>query len=80
MTPREYLKLPYSYCFVYDNGTYIGYVLEFPGCITEGAGLEETWIALHGAAYSWIEAALDLGQEIPKPGAVAWEKKKIKEK
>ncbi|MFA5025055.1 MAG: type II toxin-antitoxin system HicB family antitoxin [Candidatus Shapirobacteria bacterium] len=72
MTPWEYLKLPYSFCFVYDNGNYTSYVREFPGCVAEGDGLEETWIALHGAAYDCIEATLDLGQEIPEPLTTVW--------
>ena len=42
-------------------------MLEFPGCFAEGETAEEAMQALERAAKSWIQAALDQGQEIPPP-------------
>lgn len=68
-TPEEYLKLPYSRVIIPDiqTGTFTGKVLELPGCITEGDTIPETYANLEDAALSWIEAALELGQEVPPP-------------
>jgi len=74
MNPAEYLRLPYSWCFIpsYEDGEFSGYtsyILEFPGCISEGENLFIAEENLFRAAYGWIRAALDLGQEIPEPAA-----------
>jgi len=48
-------------------------ITEFPGCITEGDSAEEALMNLESAAESWVEAALDMGQEIPPPhGLGVW--------
>lgn len=67
--PEEYLKAPYSRVIIPDEetGTYTAMILEFPGCISEGGTIEEAYESLDKAAVSWIEAALDLGQDIPLP-------------
>jgi predicted RNase H-like HicB family nuclease len=67
--PEEYLKEPYSRVIIPDEetGTYTAMILEFPGCISEGGTIEEAYELLEEAAVSWIEAALDLGQDIPLP-------------
>lgn len=72
MTPEEYLKRPYHWCFVplFSGSQFNGYyvcIKEFPGCLAEGDTLDEAWDNLHDAALDWIAAALDLGQEIPEP-------------
>ena len=67
-TPEEYLKEPYSRVLVPDEaGGYSAEMLEFPGCFAEGETAEETMQALERAAESWIQAALEQGQEIPQP-------------
>ena len=71
MKPEEYLTLPYSRVIIPDSetGTFTGKVLEFPGCVTEGDTISETYELLEDAALSWIEAALELGQEVPPPAS-----------
>jgi predicted RNase H-like HicB family nuclease len=67
-TPEEYLKEPYSRVLVPDeNGGYAAEMLEFPGCFAEGETADDAMQALERAAQSWIQVALDQGQEIPEP-------------
>jgi antitoxin HicB len=67
-TPEEYLKEPYSRVLIPDEGGgYSAEMLEFPGCFAEGQTSDEAMQALERAAESWIQAALDQGQEIPQP-------------
>lgn len=69
MTPEEYLKRPYTYCLIWDEGskTWTGTIKEFPGCITQTGIGEDALERLYWAALDWIAAALDLGQKIPEP-------------
>ena len=66
---EEYLKEPYSRVLIPDDesGTYTAVILEFPGCIAQGDTPQEAYEHLEDAAKDWIEAALDLKQEIPSP-------------
>ena len=65
---QEYLKQPYARILIPDaDGGYSAEILEFPGCFAEGETADETMQALERAAESWIEAALEQGQEIPAP-------------
>jgi len=68
-SPHEYLQKPYSRVVIPDeeSGTYTAQILEFPGCITEGDTPQEAYERLEDVALSWIEAALDMGQDIPSP-------------
>jgi len=68
MTPSEYLSRPYHFILVWDqeSQTWTGTVKEFSGCTaqaSEGFILSAIW----DAARDWIEAAIDMGQEIPEP-------------
>lgn len=65
----QYLKKPYSRILIPDeeSGTYTAVILEFPGCIAQGDTPQEAYEHLEDAAEGWIEAALDLKQEIPSP-------------
>ena len=67
--PEEYLKQPYCRILIPDeeSGTYTALILEFPGCIAQGDTPQEAYESLEDAAKDWIEAALDLKQEIPSP-------------
>ena len=69
---KEYLKKPYSRVVIPDeeSGTYTAQILEFPGCITEGETPQEAYERLEDVALSWIEAALDMGQDIPLPWSI----------
>lgn len=65
---QEYLKQPYARILIPDeHGGYSAEILEFPGCFAEGETPDETMQTLERAAESWIQAALDQGQEIPPP-------------
>lgn len=66
-TAKEYLGEPYSRVLIPDekSGTFFAEILEFPGCVSQGASVEEAFKNLEEVAISWIEAALDQGQEIP---------------
>ncbi len=68
-SPNEYLKKPYLRVVIpdEDSGTYTAQILEFPGCITEGETPQEAYERLENVALSWIEAALDMEQDIPLP-------------
>lgn len=67
-TAKEYLKKPYSRVLVPEiDGTYSADILEFPGCFAEGKTPNEAYANLERIAESWIEAALEQGQEIPEP-------------
>jgi predicted RNase H-like HicB family nuclease len=67
--PEEYLKEPYSRILIPDeeSGTYTALILEFPGCIAQGDTPQEAYEHLEESAKDWIEAALELNQEIPIP-------------
>jgi predicted RNase H-like HicB family nuclease/drug/metabolite transporter superfamily protein YnfA len=66
---ENYLKKPYSRILIPDDesGTFTAEVLEFPGCIAQGDTAQEAYERLEEAIKAWIEAALELGQEIPPP-------------
>jgi predicted RNase H-like HicB family nuclease len=68
-TPRDYLKRPYARVLTPDEeyGGYTAEILEFPGCVTEGDTADEALGNLEDAAEAWIEAALNMGQDIPEP-------------
>jgi predicted RNase H-like HicB family nuclease len=65
---EEYVKKPYVRILIPDeDGGYSAEILEFPGCFAEGDTAGEAMRALERAAGSWIQAALDQGQDIPEP-------------
>ncbi|MDP2959243.1 MAG: toxin-antitoxin system HicB family antitoxin [Longimicrobiales bacterium] len=68
---RSYLNRPYQRVLIPDaeSGTVTAMIAEFPGCVTQGNGVQEAYANLEEAAESWIEAAMELGQEIPLPAA-----------
>ena len=70
MSAREILRKPYTRVLIpAEEGGFSAEVLEFPGCFAEGESAEEAIRNLEAAAESWIEAALEMGQEIPSPSA-----------
>lgn len=67
-SPQGILREPYARILVPgEDGTYTAEILEFPGCYAEGDTAQEAITNLESAASSWIEAALEQGQEIPSP-------------
>lgn len=69
MQAKDYLKLPYMRALLRDEetATFTARVLEFPGCIAQGATVAEAYEQLEKVAESWIDVALEMGQEIPEP-------------
>jgi len=69
ISPEEYLRRPYKRLLVPDpdSGGFSAMIEEFPGCITEGETPDEACSRLEIVAAGWIEAALELKQEIPEP-------------
>lgn len=68
LSPETYLKKPYSRILTpEEEGGFSAEILEFPGCFAEGETASEAYEALERAARSWVEAALEQGQEIPEP-------------
>jgi len=63
------LKRPYTRVLIPDeeSGTYTARIVEFPGCVAQGSSPAEAYERLEAAAESWIEAALEMQQEIPEP-------------
>ena len=50
-----------------DGGGYLATAPELPGCMSDGATPEEALRNVQDAIASWIEAAKQWKQEIPKP-------------
>jgi antitoxin HicB len=73
-TIEEYLTLPYTLEIQRDSTDgYTGYVarvLELPGCMTQADTFEELDEMLQDAMRTWIETALEDGQQIPEPRIV----------
>lgn len=68
---REYLRQPYTRVLIPDeeSGTFTAQIVEFPGCIAQGANPAEAYERLEIAAESWIDGALEMQQDIPPPAA-----------
>ncbi|KKM67978.1 hypothetical protein LCGC14_1465730 [marine sediment metagenome] len=65
---KRILSMPYARILIPDDdGTYTAEILEFPGCFGEGDTAGDAINDLEQAAASWIEAAIEQGQEIPPP-------------
>jgi predicted RNase H-like HicB family nuclease len=54
-----------------ESGTFTARLVEFPGCFAQGESAAEAYERLEAAAESWIEAALEMQQEIPPPASDA---------
>ena len=50
-----------------DGGGYLATVPDLPGCMSDGETPEETLKNVRDAIASWIEAAKEWKQEVPKP-------------
>ncbi len=71
-TLDEYLALPYTISIVPDrdddgNTGYVAEVAELPGCISQGATIEEAAAGVRDAMLGWLSVAIDDGIEIPEP-------------
>ncbi len=68
-SPEEYLKQPYLRILIPDRetGTFTAEIMEFPGCVAQGDTPQEAYERLEKVALSWIETAVDAGQDVPMP-------------
>jgi predicted RNase H-like HicB family nuclease len=71
LSVAETLKKPYARTFLLNddgaNGVFTALILEFPGCIAEGASVFDAYAKLQDAAESWILAMQANGNPIPEP-------------
>jgi antitoxin HicB len=67
-------KLPYpviiSPLSEKDGGGFLATVPDLPGCISDGETPEEAIVNVQDAIAVWLEAARDMGREIPVPSKV----------
>jgi antitoxin HicB len=54
-----------------DGGGFLATVPDLPGCMSDGETPEEAIANVQDAIAVWLEAAQDLGREIPAPSKVA---------
>ncbi|CAN7216847.1 type II toxin-antitoxin system HicB family antitoxin [Neorhizobium tomejilense] len=68
-------KLPYpvlvSPLLPEDGGGFLATVPGLPGCMSDGETPQEAISNVGDAIASWIEAAQDMGRDIPPPSTVA---------
>lgn len=50
-----------------DGGGFLATVPDLPGCMSDGATPEAAVRNVQDAIAAWIEAARDLGHEVPQP-------------
>lgn len=69
MKLNEYMEFPYRMEIVPDQeeGGYAVAFPELPGCMTCGENMEAAIRNAEDAKKAWLEAALEEGQEIPRP-------------
>ena len=61
--------------FAIEDGWYLGEVLDFPGVVTQGRGLEDARYMVRDALRLMAECYLDEGRSLPKPNPRARNKK-----
>lgn len=71
-TPEEYMQLPYTIEITHDrdeegNEGFVADVRELPGCMSQGATIEEAAARVRDAMGDWLAIALEDGKEIPEP-------------
>lgn len=68
MKPTDYAIVLVPLC-EQDGGGYAAFAPDLPGCIGDGETQEEATKDILDAISNWIDAAKELGREIPAPGA-----------
>ena len=70
-TVKDYLDLSYNIVMKHisdESGDYyFATVLEFDGCLSDGATPEEAYANIREAMEGWIETKLEAGMRIPSP-------------
>ena len=65
----QYLQKPYARILTPDpdGDVFVAQILEFPGCIAEGATPASAYDRLEKAAADWIDAVIEAGDNVPEP-------------
>ena len=50
-----------------DGGGFVATVPDLPGCMSDGETPQEALTSIEDAIRAWIEAAKDLGHDVPHP-------------
>jgi antitoxin HicB len=50
-----------------DGGGFVATVPDLPGCMSDGKTPQEAFANVENAIKAWIEAAKDLGHNVPQP-------------
>jgi antitoxin HicB len=71
-TLEEYMELPYTIEITHDrdgdgNEGFVAEVRELPGCLSQGATIEEAAARIRDAMEDWLSVALEDGAKIPEP-------------
>lgn len=66
-TVSDYINLPYTIEVIPDENCFFIKVKELEGCISQGDTIEEAFIMIKDALSSWLEVAIEEGDEIPLP-------------
>jgi antitoxin HicB len=53
-----------------DGGGFVATVPDLPGCMSDGASPQEALVNVSDAIAVWIEAAGDVGHEVPQPAKI----------
>jgi len=70
MKPQDY-EIDIRPLALEDGGGFVAVAPELPGCRSDGETPEEALRNGYDAIACWIEAAQDMGREVPKPRRVA---------
>jgi antitoxin HicB len=61
------LALPYRIELIPDDGEWVVAMPELPGCVSQGATIEEALAMIKDAQRGWLEVRLEAGLPIPQP-------------
>jgi predicted RNase H-like HicB family nuclease len=59
--------ITYKAAYTFEDGIYLGEVLDFPGAVSSGKSLDEARRNLAGALLDMAETNLELGEALPRP-------------
>lgn len=74
-TFEYYMSLPYKIVFYpASEGGYVAEIPDLPGCLTQGDDMQDTLKMIEDAKASWIDIAMQDGDDIPEPESDTEEK------
>lgn len=66
-TVNDFIDLPYTIVIIPDEDNFFIKIKELKGCISQGNTIEEAYELIKDAMISWLEVAIEEGDEIPLP-------------